>query len=97
MMVSLLPVPALLIRISAPPNACSVAATRVAVPSAVATSQGTPMARTPWRSPTVGSGLGEAGGIARGEDEVGAFRGQPVRHREPDADAAAGDDGDLVP
>src|SRR5690348_6957000 len=47
MIVSLLPVPALLIRMSAPPMSRSTAAIRLSAPSAVARSQAIPIARTP--------------------------------------------------
>ena len=35
-------------------------------------------------------------GIARGDDDMGALRREALRHRQSDADAAAGDDGNLV-
>src|SRR5271157_3324117 len=47
MTVSLLPVPALLMRMSAPPNSRLTSAIRSSVPCRIATSQATPSARTP--------------------------------------------------
>ena len=38
----------------------------------------------------------EAVALAGGEHEMRALGRQPLGHRKPDADAAAGDDGDLA-
>ena len=96
MIVSLLPVPALLIRMSAPPNAFSAAATSAAAPSAVATSQAT---ATVLHAVPLGDAprlFVEAVGLARRDDDVDALLGERLGDGEPDADAGAGDHRDLV-
>ena len=96
MIVSFEPVPALLIRMSAPSNFFSVAATSASQPSAVATSQATASVFTPYSLATRRASFFRRSSLARRHDDVRAFGGEPLRHRKPDADAAAGDDRDLV-
>ena len=89
MIVSLLPEPALLIRMSAPPKAFSVAAISANVPSTVATSQATGTVLTPWRLGDAARLFVEAIGLSRGHDDVDALFGQRVCDRQSDADAGA--------
>ena len=98
MIVSLLPVPALLIRMSAPPNSRSTAAISVvARPRAVATSQA-----TADRLDAVGLGdprrasLGSRSALRAAMTMSTPSAASPSAIGKADADAAAGDDGDLA-
>ena len=96
MMVSLLPVPALLIKMSTPPNDLSTSATRRVMSSALDTSALIPMALTPYRALISPRFLGQARLVPGAQHEMHPFLRQPFGDGQADADAPAGDDGDFI-
>ena len=88
--------PALLTMMSRRPNALTAAATRRSRSSTLLTSASTPMALSPRA--TICCSRSSVACSLRDvvDDDVGAGRGQPQRHRLADAAVASGDDGHLA-
>ena len=87
--------PALLTRMSTPPQAATTAATPALTASSLATSMATPIAWPPAGADLGGRGLGRLA-VEVGDGDLGAFA--RIGHGDLPADAAggAGDDGNLV-
>ena len=88
MIVSFEPVPALLIRMSAPPNFFSVAATSASQPSAVATSQATgERLHAVFARRRARASFFSRSSLRAAMHDMRALGREPLRHRQPDADA----------
>ncbi len=96
MIVSLEPSPALLIRISAPPNSCSTREANARISSGFVTSATIPNVRTPCAFFTSAAARFDVLPGPSAQGDMHPFGRQAVGHRQTDAGAAAGDDRDLA-